>query len=305
MTTNRALRSKLSFGGFAPASRSQSGESLKISVLANTILSLAALLALTSCATNDVSTTGAESDTGVAQTLTSESGKDPAGDGQTSGGGLASLTCAVLDFATVFSFSSCESNETSIPFPDTDSGVAGAPANDSSLTSTEEGHTTEATVETENSSSGKIGQRLVNGGVTLTATKAEIVESIPMNRSGYETGTEYAKITHEKPEKGGKFLRVDTLVENTSSVSMDLTCGWPIDTKIIDSQKREFDKIDDLYELENNPICNDGLQPGFKATMSFVYLLPEDATATGMTFRDSFDESESGKTTITFDQPLK
>ncbi len=159
--------------------------------------------------------------------------------------------------------------------------------------------------ESVNDNDGKIGQKLVNGGVSLTVQKAEIVETIPMNRTGYETGTEYGKVTHEKPEEGGKFLRIDTKVENSSNVSMDLTCAWPIDAKALDSNDREFDAIDDLYYLENNPECNKALQPGFEADMSYIYLIPQDAAATKFKFRDPADESNFDYTTVAFDQPLK
>lgn len=237
-------------GEFCPSnSYINKGNFLKNKVLARSILGLAALVALTSCASG-----GAPAPVTVTETVSAASQAAVTGSVQASAGVVQS---------------------------------------------------TEDVQAVGNSSDGKLGEMLVNGGVTLTVTKAEIVETIPMNRSGYQTGTKFAKITHEKPEKGGKFLRIDTLVENTSKVSMDLTCGWPIDAKGLDSQEREFDTIDDLHSLKNNPECNDGLQPGFKADMSYVYLLPEDAEAASFIFRDPSDQTGAGYTTVTFDQPLK
>ncbi|MFL4476762.1 hypothetical protein ACIPUB_00620 [Paeniglutamicibacter sp. ORCA_105] len=280
---------------------------MKNNVLASTILSLAALLALTSCASGEVSAPVTVS--GVSETPASESTQASAEAVQAPVGGVAVVACTILDFATLFALTSCESGESPAPVTvtatETVSGAEETPASESTQASADVAQATGDVADAGSSSDGKVGQKLVNGGVTLTVTKVEIAETIPMNRTGYETGTELGKITHERPEKGGKFLRVDTLVENTSNVSMDLTCGWVIEAKTLDSQKREFDSIDGLDYLENNPGCNDGLQPGFKADMSYVYLLPEDADATSFKFRNLDIQAETEYTTITFDQPLK
>ena len=217
------------------------------------------------------------------------------------------LARTVLGLAVLSVLTSCASGDAPAPVTVTET-ISAAPEAAGAETPEASAEAVQATGDVEvegNSSDGKVGQKLVNGGVTLTVTKAEIATTIPMNRSGYRAGTQLAKITHEKPEKGGKFLRVDTLIENTSKVSMDLTCSWPVDAKGVDSQEREFDKIDELYDLKGNPACNDGLQPGFKADMSYVYLLPEDADATSFIFRDPSDQTGTGYTTVTFDQPLK
>lgn len=281
------------------------GEFLKNNVLASTVLSLAALLALTSCASGEASASVTVS--GATETPANASTQASAEAVQAPLGGAAAVACTILDFATVFALTSCASGESPAPVTATEtvSGDSETPASESTQASAEAAQATGDVADAGSSSDGKVGQKLVNGGVTLTVTKVEIAETIPMNRTGYETGTELGKITHERPEKGGKFLRVDTLVENTSNVSMDLTCGWVIEAKTLDSQKREFDSIDGLDYLENNPGCNDGLQPGFKADMSYVYLLPEDADATSFKFRNLNIQAETEYTTITFDQPVK
>ena len=286
---------------------------MKNNVLASTVLSLTALLALTSCASGEasapVTVTGTVS--GASETSASDSAQASAEAVQAPVDGAAAVACTVLSITTLFALTSCESGESSVPVTvtatatETVSGPAETPGSESTKASAEAAQATGDVADEGSSSDGKVGQKLVNGGVTLTVTKVEIVETIPMNRTGYETGTELGKITHERPEKGGKFLRVDTLVENTSKISMDLTCGWVIEAKALDSQKREFDSIADLYYLENNPGCNVGLQPGLKVDMSYVYLLPEDADATSFKFRHLNMQAETEYTTVTFDQPLK
>lgn len=261
---------------------------MKNNVLASTVLSLAALLALTSCASGEASAP-------VAQAPVD---------------GAAAVACTVLGVTTLFELTSCESGEPAEPVTvtatETVSGAAETPASESTQASAEAAQATGDVADAGSSSDGKVGPKLVNGGITLTVTKVEIAETIPMNRSGYAADDESAKITHERPEKGGKFLRVDTLVENTSNASIDLTCGWMIEAKAIDSKEREFDEIDDLSDLENNPQCDDGVQPGLKAHMSYVYLLPEDADATGFKLRELNDQAETEtETEYTFDQPVK
>lgn len=217
------------------------------------------------------------------------------------------MACTILDFATVFSLSTCESREPATPETVTESSsvTAETPENEPTPTPPGKDQTPAGESEPENSRNEKIGQKFVNDGVAITIAKAEIVETIPMNRSGYEQGDAMAKITDEKAEKGGKFLRVDTRVENMSSTSMDVACGWQTVTKTVDSQKREFDVIDDIYDLEKNPGCMDKLQPGLAVDMSYVYLVPEDAAITSFKFRNSNDGEESDYTTINFSQTLK
>lgn len=217
------------------------------------------------------------------------------------------MACTVLDFATLFVLESCNRDSSSAvgTVTEIDNDVSQGTASGSAQDSTVVEKPTDDISAVKKDSDGKVGQKLVNGGVTLTVTKVQTVETIPMNRTGYETGTELGKITHEKPDNGGKFLRVDTIVENTGSASMDLTCNWPIDAKALDSKNREFDPLDDLYYLENNPECNDGLQPGFTDDMSYIYLIPEDATATSFRFRDTSLENSRSYTNVIFDPSVK
>lgn len=85
-----------------------------------------------------------------------------------------------------------------------------------------------------------------------------------------------------------------THVVNNAKVSLDLTCSLPVQTKLVDVQQRNFDAIDDLYKLKGNPECNDQLQPGFEADMTWVYLVPKNASVVGWGFRDLTDLSNAG-----------
>lgn len=152
---------------------------------------------------------------------------------------------------------------------------------------------------------GSVGKAVVNSGVSLTVQKAKIFKTIPMNRSGYRAGSGYDKITNEKPDDGGKFLVVQTKVENVGKVSMDLTCGWPIEIQVADEEDRLFDPIDDLSDYKGNPECNAQLQPGFKDSMTYAFLLPADAKAIGIVFRDTQAEDNEDYGAVRFDAPTK
>jgi predicted component of type VI protein secretion system len=147
-----------------------------------------------------------------------------------------------------------------------------------------------------------VGQSVSNEGITLTVTEAHGVDSIQMNESNFRPGSGYEKYTRKTPDAGGRFVAVTAQVVNNAKVSLDLTCSLPINTKLVDSQQRNFDPIDDLYKLKGNPECNDQLQPGFEADMTWVYLVPTSASIVGWGFEDTTDLSNMGDfTTVRFD----
>jgi hypothetical protein len=143
----------------------------------------------------------------------------------------------------------------------------------------------------------QVGQTVSNGGITLTATAARTVESIDMNQSNFRPGSGYETYTKTEPEQGGTFVVIETHVINNGQSSLDLTCSWPIDAKLVDDRDRNFDPIDELYKLKGNPECNKQLQPGFEDDMTYVYLVPADAKIVTWGFRDV--TNLSGSSTFT------
>ncbi|WP_345613075.1 DUF4352 domain-containing protein [Pseudonocardia adelaidensis] len=144
----------------------------------------------------------------------------------------------------------------------------------------------------------QVGQTATNGGITLTVTAARTVESIDMNQSGFRPGSGYETYTKTEPEQGGSFVVIETHVTNDGQSSLDLTCSWPIDAKLVDDRDRNFDPIGELYELKGNPECNKQLQPGFEDEMTYVYLVPADAKIVTWGFRDVTNPSGSSNFTL-------
>lgn len=140
---------------------------------------------------------------------------------------------------------------------------------------------------------GLLGDIVVSYGVEMTVHDAYLADSIPWNESGQRVGSPSYAITDLSAESGQWFV-VETMVHNVGATSMDLTCGWPVDAVAVDVQEREFDTFNSLYKYENNPRCNDNLQPGFEAEMTYVFNVPDDAQMLAMAFRDT-EESAWGE----------
>jgi hypothetical protein len=56
---------------------------------------------------------------------------------------------------------------------------------------------------------------------------------------------------------------------------------------LVDDRDRQFDTIDSLHEIRDNPECNVQLQPGFESDMTYIYMVPAGAKISGFAFRDA------------------
>jgi hypothetical protein len=104
---------------------------------------------------------------------------------------------------------------------------------------------------------------------------------------------------------GGRFVIVRTDVTNNATTSIDLTCGYPVATKLVDSHGRRYDPVHDLaWVLPNNPECNANTNPGFTVPMTWAYLVPSNAKVIGFEFQDVTDfKSRQPTTSIALDVP--
>lgn len=146
----------------------------------------------------------------------------------------------------------------------------------------------------------EVGRVVHNREITLTVTKVSSPATIEMNESNFRPGSGYESYTSTAPQASGRYVRIDVHVVNDAKESLDLTCGLPISTKLVDSKDRNFDPIDDLYKLKGNPECNKQLQPGFESDMSYVYEVPTSASIVSWAFQDSTDLSRFNDSSWTF-----
>lgn len=133
----------------------------------------------------------------------------------------------------------------------------------------------------------KVGKPAEHAGVRLTVKKAKASDTVPRNVTNSRQGSGYEKYDDIAADEGGRFIVVEAEVKNIGKASMDLTCGWPINIKVVDTEVREFDTVDDLYDIKGNPECNAQLQPGFSDTITYAFMVPNDAEVTGLYFQDT------------------
>lgn len=145
---------------------------------------------------------------------------------------------------------------------------------------------------------GSIGRSMTNLGVTLTVTSAGPVPSIEMNESNYRAGSPNATFTTKTAPAGAEYYAVTVHITNNAQESMDLTCGYPIRNKLVNSRQQNYDPIDDLYKLQGNPGCNDNLQPGFESDMTYVYEVPAGSAILGWGFADATNLGSSQDYTV-------
>ncbi|MGL3807305.1 hypothetical protein ACSYDW_14525 [Paeniglutamicibacter sp. R2-26] len=218
--------------------------------------------------------------------------------------------CVALGFVALATLTSCASGgESPAPAPATvtvTATAAPAPAPATVPTPTPTPKEAEEAEQATPSDSliAEVGTALVNHGIGLTVNEAKIVKTIPINHTTYDPESSYAIFTDEKPGSGGKYLQVRTSIENTGSSSLDLTCSWPIEIFALDTRSRQYDPIEELYNLKGNPGCSSNLQPGFKDKMTYAFLVPKDAELAGLIFRDT-SVGDVDFSIVRFDPTLK
>ncbi|KAB1550674.1 DUF4352 domain-containing protein [Corynebacterium sp. 321] len=130
----------------------------------------------------------------------------------------------------------------------------------------------------------KHGQEVKANGVTLKVLSVTEAGSMDLLEHGVKV--EVAATETLTPDSGGKFVVVETTVENTGKKSWDLTCGFAIQAKVLDVKDREFDPIHELDLIPGNPECNESTNPGFSKSMTWAFEVPKDAHINRFGFAD-------------------
>lgn len=133
----------------------------------------------------------------------------------------------------------------------------------------------------------EIGQPATHEGIEITVHSSIYSPTVSRNLSNYRAGSGYESFTAQPADAGGRFTVIKATVKNVGKVSLDLTCGWPIELKLVDLEERLYDPVESLYEVEGNPECNSQLQPGFASEVTYPFLVPTDAQVNGLIFRDT------------------
>ena len=126
-----------------------------------------------------------------------------------------------------------------------------------------------------------IGEPVKAPGFVMTIKDVRGADTLEVNQSSYESGSGYETWTQKKPARGGSFMVLDTAIKNTATESMDLTCSFPIDIRVFNTDSQEYDPVQNLYEMRGNPECNAQLQPGFTSKMTYAFMVPKDSEIIG------------------------
>lgn len=124
----------------------------------------------------------------------------------------------------------------------------------------------------------QVGQVAKSGGITMTVTSIKKIGTYPT-----EYNDDHSDVG---PKNGGQLVQVTSKVTNHTKASIDLTCGFPIDARLVDDDSANYDPVEDLYKIRGNPGCNDNLQPGFGHSMIWVYEIPKSSKANTFGFKE-------------------
>lgn len=134
-----------------------------------------------------------------------------------------------------------------------------------------------------------LGKTFASGGIKLKVLSVRASRTLQYEGGTQSEQTPNAETRTIKAKQGGRYVYVKTRLTNDTSGGIDLTCSFPVDAKAVDDEGRQFDPDDGLSQIKGNPACNDMVQPGFKTTMTWVYLVPPGATVTQFAFSDVSD----------------
>lgn len=133
-----------------------------------------------------------------------------------------------------------------------------------------------------------------SGGIEVAVKRAYIKPTV-----NYEGGTLDSRVTPNgeprtiRAPQGGSYVYVEATVMNDSSDGIDLTCGYPMEVKLVEGAGgRRFDPVEGLDLVKGNPECNAQLQPGFEDSMTWIFLTPPGANVEALRFRDTTNLSK-------------
>jgi hypothetical protein len=133
----------------------------------------------------------------------------------------------------------------------------------------------------------RIGQQATNLGAAVTVTSVTAAPSIALNQSGYRPGSGYEAYTDTPAGAGEKYVLVSAHVVNNEQKPMDLSCAVPLKTFAMDDQSHQYAPMDQLFKLKGNPQCDEAVDPGQAADMTWVYRVPAEAHMVGWEFQEN------------------
>ncbi|MDP9235464.1 MAG: DUF4352 domain-containing protein [Actinomycetota bacterium] len=94
------------------------------------------------------------------------------------------------------------------------------------------------------------------------------------------------------PKKGAKLIAASFLFLNDGKQSVDIWCAFDLGSRLIDSEQRQYDPVDQLYLLAGNTDCNEAIQPGFRTSETVVFEVPRDSKPSEVDFWNPNDGTD-------------
>lgn len=139
----------------------------------------------------------------------------------------------------------------------------------------------------QSATSSRVGQPATNVGVAVTVNSFKAVPSIGLNQSGYRPGSGYESYTDTPAGAGDKYVLVSAHVMNNESKPLDLSCGTGLKTAAKDDQGHEYPSMGQLFKFKGNPQCDEAVDPGQAADMTWIYRVPSDAHMVSWQFQEN------------------
>lgn len=100
---------------------------------------------------------------------------------------------------------------------------------------------------------------MISGGAIITINSVVESQSVTAQPERSITRGEYAE---QAPRSGGKFVIVDTTALNDGKVSMDLTCSFPIQNKLITADSGNTTRLATCTRFRVTPHGTTDFSPG-------------------------------------------
>ena len=143
------------------------------------------------------------------------------------------------------------------------------------------------TAEPQAATPSRVGQPATNVGVAVTVNSVTAVPMIALNQSGYRPGSGYDTYTETPAGAGDKYVVVSAHVVNNEAKPLDLSCGAALKTLAKDDQGRQYAPMDQLFKFKGNPQCDEAVEPGQAADMTWIYRVPADAHMVSWQFQEN------------------
>jgi hypothetical protein len=129
-----------------------------------------------------------------------------------------------------------------------------------------------------------LGESANDDGLKFTLESLEEVQSLPV--------TEFSDPVVARPRV--RLIAARLTIKNNGQVPVDPFCGGASGVVLLDERDRNYEAEDNVLDIAgNDSVCNDGVAPGFKDTVTLAFEIPRKAEIGGLVVWNSEAEDDS------------